>query len=72
MTDRTDPTLAEVGEFTVIGRITTGRVQPPGVTLGPGDDAAVVTVPDGRVVISTGWTASSLPPARACGTNNSQ
>lgn len=53
MTDRTDPTLAGVGEFAVIGAITTGRVQPPAVTLGPGDDAAVIDAPDGRVVVST-------------------
>lgn len=52
MTDRIDPTLAEAGEFTVIGRINAGRAQPPGVTLGPGDDAAVIAAPDGRVVVS--------------------
>ncbi|HPX35117.1 MAG TPA: thiamine-phosphate kinase [Mycobacterium sp.] len=48
-----DPTLNEVGEFAVIGRITAGRAQPAGVTLGPGDDAAVIAAPDGRVVVST-------------------
>ena len=30
-----------------------GRRQPDGVTVGPGDDAAVVAMPDGRVVVTT-------------------
>ena len=46
-------TLAEVGEFAVIDRLVAGRRQPGLVTLGPGDDAAVVAASDGRVVIST-------------------
>lgn len=53
MTSGDDRSLGDVGEFTVIGHITAGRVQPPGVTLGPGDDAAVIAAPDGRVVVST-------------------
>ena len=53
MTDRTGPSLRDAGEFGVIGAITEGREQPPGVTLGPGDDAAVITAPDGRVAVST-------------------
>ena len=53
VTDGDDSTLGEVGEFAVIGRITDRRAQPDQVTLGPGDDAAVVTVSDGRVVVST-------------------
>ena len=53
MTDGADPTLREAGEFAVIGRITASRAQPAGVILGPGDDAAVVEAPDGRVAIST-------------------
>ncbi len=48
-----EPTLAQVGEFGVIDRIVAGRRQPPAVTLGPGDDAAVVTAADGRTVVST-------------------
>ena len=48
-----DRTLAEVGEFGVIGRLTRGRRQPAAVALGPGDDAAVVFAGDGRVVVST-------------------
>ena len=46
-------TLAAAGEFVVIDRLVTGRVQPAAVTLGPGDDAAVVTAADGRTVVST-------------------
>ena len=45
-------TVAEVGEFHLIHRVTTGRAQPETTILGPGDDAAVVAVPDGRVVAS--------------------
>ena len=45
-------TVAEVGEFGLIHRVTTGRAQPATTLLGPGDDAAVVAVPDGRVVAS--------------------
>lgn len=46
-------TVADVGEFGLIGRVTTGRAQPPTTLLGPGDDAAVVAAADGRVVAST-------------------
>lgn len=45
--------MAEVGEFGVIARITAGRVQPATTLLGPGDDAALVAAPDGRVVAGT-------------------
>jgi thiamine-monophosphate kinase len=48
-----DDTLSARGEFAVIDRLTAGRRQPPFVTLGPGDDAAVVLAPDGRVVVCT-------------------
>lgn len=37
----------------MIDRLTAGRHQPAAVTLGPGDDAAVVRAADGRVVVST-------------------
>src|SRR5437762_11402608 len=55
---RTEPpnnreTVADVGEFGLIHRVTVGRPQPPGTLLGPGDDAAVLSAPDGRVVAST-------------------
>ncbi len=46
-------TVADVGEFALIRRITGGRAQPRSTVLGPGDDAAVVAAPDGRVVAST-------------------
>jgi thiamine-monophosphate kinase len=47
------PSVAEVGEFGVIERITAGLHQPPSTLLGPGDDAAVIAAADGRVVAST-------------------
>jgi thiamine-monophosphate kinase len=46
-------TLAGIGEFGLIDRVTSGRPQSAGTLLGPGDDAAVVAAPDGRVVAST-------------------
>ena len=48
-----DPTLHQVGEFSVIERLTSGRSQPAGVAVGPGDDAAVLEAPDGRVAVTT-------------------
>ncbi len=52
--DRATPaeagTAAELGEFGVIDRLTGERFQPEQTLLGPGDDAAVVAAPDGRVV----------------------
>lgn len=51
--DDNDETLAGAGEFVVIDRLVAGRPQADAVTLGPGDDAAVVTAADGRTVIST-------------------
>jgi thiamine-monophosphate kinase len=46
-------TVADVGEFGLIRRITEGRNQPAPTLLGPGDDAAVIAAVDGRVVAST-------------------
>lgn len=50
-----DPTasMADVGEFAVIDALVRGRRLPPSITLGPGDDAAMVTFADGRTVVST-------------------
>ncbi|MDA2892987.1 thiamine-phosphate kinase [Mycolicibacterium sp. BiH015] len=48
-----DSTLSGLGEFAVIDRLVAGRRQPPFVTLGPGDDAAVVAAADGRTVVCT-------------------
>ncbi|WP_433525601.1 thiamine-phosphate kinase [Nocardia pseudovaccinii] len=45
--------MRELGEFALIERINSGRVQAPGVLLGPGDDAALVAAPDGRFVVTT-------------------
>jgi thiamine-monophosphate kinase len=42
--------VADLGEFGLIRRATAGRRQPASTLLGPGDDAAVVAAPDGRVV----------------------
>ncbi|MFN8158272.1 MAG: thiamine-phosphate kinase [Candidatus Nanopelagicales bacterium] len=46
-------TVGDLGEFGVIGAVTSRFPVTPDVLLGPGDDAAVVAAPDGRVVAST-------------------
>nr|WP_170301513.1 thiamine-phosphate kinase [Saccharopolyspora hirsuta] len=46
-------TVSQLGEFGLIDRVTSGRAQSPGTLLGPGDDAAVMAAPDGRVVATT-------------------
>lgn len=46
-------TLADVGEFGLISLLADRFPQGEQVLLGPGDDAAVVAVPDRRVVVST-------------------
>lgn len=46
-------TVAELGEEGVIALATAPIGPDPRVLLGPGDDAAVVAAPDGRVVISS-------------------
>ena len=53
MADCSDPTLQQLGEFAVLDRLITGRPNAVGVSVGPGDDAAVIDTPDGRVVVST-------------------
>lgn len=45
--------VADLGEFGLIARITAGRELPPSTLLGPGDDAAVLAAADGRVVVTT-------------------
>ncbi|WP_158890240.1 thiamine-phosphate kinase [Amycolatopsis anabasis] len=45
-----EDTVAGFGEFGLIRAITENRKQPRSTLLGPGDDAAVVAAPDGRVV----------------------
>jgi thiamine-monophosphate kinase len=46
-------TIAEAGEFGLIQRVTARMADGPAVLLGPGDDAAIVAAPDGRVVATT-------------------
>ncbi|WAL64274.1 thiamine-phosphate kinase [Amycolatopsis cynarae] len=46
-------TVAEVGEFGLIRAVNDNRRQPASTLLGPGDDAALIATPDGRVVAST-------------------
>lgn len=46
-------TLGGLGEFAVIDRLVADRRHPPSVLIGPGDDAALLVVPDGRVAVST-------------------
>lgn len=48
-----DATARDVGEFGLISRVLDRLGTSCAVLLGPGDDAAVVAAPDGRVVIST-------------------
>ena len=48
--------VSDLGEFGLIARITERLARgerSPAVVLGPGDDAAVLRVPDGRAVVST-------------------
>ncbi|MEV4630146.1 thiamine-phosphate kinase [Micromonospora sp. NPDC049523] len=45
--------VAKAGEFGLIARVTARLGSGPSVLLGPGDDAAVVAAPDGRVAAST-------------------
>ncbi|PJN21283.1 thiamine-phosphate kinase [Kitasatospora sp. CB02891] len=46
-------TVGELGEFGLIRELTARLPMTPAVELGPGDDAAVVKAPDGRVVATT-------------------
>ncbi len=46
-------TVADLGEFGLIAAIAAGLPRGPRTVVGIGDDAAVVTAPDGRVVATT-------------------
>ncbi|MBG0815404.1 thiamine-phosphate kinase [Planomonospora sp. ID82291] len=46
-------TVGDLGEFGIVARIAGRLPQGRTVLLGPGDDAAVVGAPDGRVVVTT-------------------
>ena len=48
-----EATLAEVGEFALIGELTPLFGQGDQVLVGPGDDAAVLRIRQGHVVVST-------------------
>ena len=48
-----DATIADLGEFGLIQALAERFPQGEEVLLGPGDDAALVSVPDGRVLVST-------------------
>jgi thiamine-monophosphate kinase len=48
-----EPTARDVGEFGLIAAVTARLPQSSAVLLGPGDDAAVLAAPDGRVVATT-------------------
>jgi thiamine-monophosphate kinase len=48
-----DYTLGQIGEFGLINRVARTVPQGPAVLIGPGDDAAVISASDGRVVAST-------------------
>jgi thiamine-monophosphate kinase len=45
--------VGALGEFGLVGAVVARFVTTPDVLLGPGDDAAVVAAPDGRVVATT-------------------
>jgi thiamine-monophosphate kinase len=49
----TGQTIGELGEFGLIAAVSARLPTTPAVLLGPGDDAAVVAAPDGRVVATT-------------------
>jgi thiamine-monophosphate kinase len=44
--------LAATGEFGLISKVTARLTGAPSTLLGPGDDAALVAVPDGRVIVT--------------------
>jgi thiamine-monophosphate kinase len=48
-----EPTARDLGEFGLIAAVTARLPMSPAVLLGPGDDAALVAVPDGRVIATT-------------------
>lgn len=46
-------TIGQVGEFDLVAMVSRGVASSEHVLLGPGDDAAVLAVPSGRLVVST-------------------
>ena len=53
-----EPTARDVGEFGLIAAVTARLPQSAAVLLGPGDDAAVVAFPEGRVVATQRCSAA--------------
>lgn len=53
MAGSAEQTVAEIGEFGLVAAVTARLGQGPAVLVGPGDDAAVLGTPDGRVVATT-------------------
>lgn len=53
MTDLPEPTVGEVGEHRILREVFAALDGSSQAIVGPGDDAAVLAAPDGRVVITT-------------------
>lgn len=51
--DGDEPTIGSIGEVAAIGAFTSRLPTSPERILGPGDDAAVLGAPDGRVVVTS-------------------
>ena len=47
---KTDRTVGDIGEFALIERLVSDAPTSPAIEVGPGDDAAVIGLSDGRVV----------------------
>jgi len=80
VTGQLNGTVADVGEVALIAAITARLGSSDAVLLGPGDDAAVVAAPDGRVVATTDvlvesrhfkrdWSSATDIGVRAAGAN---
>ncbi len=80
VTGQLNGTVADVGEVALIAAVTARLDSSDAVVLGPGDDAAVVAAPDGRVVATTDvlvegrhfkrdWSSATDVGVRAAGAN---
>jgi thiamine-monophosphate kinase len=80
VTGQLNGTVADAGEVALIAAITERLGSSDAVLLGPGDDAAVVAAPDGRVVVTTDvlvegrhfkrdWSSATDVGVRAAGAN---
>jgi len=80
VTGQLNGTVADAGEVALIAAITERLGSSDAVLLGPGDDAAVVAAPDGRVVATTDvlvegrhfkrdWSSATDVGVRAAGAN---